>query len=111
MIYAAIVGVAFLVDAPLPPRGVIPAIFLGLAIALATGYVAFLSPEMDEVPWPIEGRDYRSDQVARSEFLVEWISKGVYRRSSAAGFGSSTGLCGGLPPRPVPQARGLRNIR
>lgn len=45
VIYAAVLGVAFSVaERPLPARGVIPALFLGLSIVCSTYFLAWLPP-------------------------------------------------------------------
>jgi len=41
VIYTAVLGLAFSVDNPLPPRGLLPALFLGTSIVMATAYEAF----------------------------------------------------------------------
>ncbi len=47
-LYTGVLGVSFSVtNKPLPPQGFIPAIFLGLAIALSTAYVAYVSKPSD----------------------------------------------------------------
>jgi len=52
VIYAGVLGVAFSVaERPLPTRGVIPAIFLGLSIVFATSFIAWLPNLEAEARW------------------------------------------------------------
>lgn len=81
VIYSAVLGIAFSVDKPLPPRGLIPAFFLGLAIVLATAYVAYLVRNPSSAGWPTEGVSYRTDQRERTVAFVEWVRESVMSRS------------------------------
>lgn len=82
-LYTGVLGVAFSVTShPLPPRGAIPALFLGLAVALATAYLAYLSRRDDP---PGAQRNLRQpnsvpEQFARLSLLVEWVRQAVRRR-------------------------------
>jgi hypothetical protein len=54
VLYSAVVGVVFSVTSnPLPVRGVLSPIFLGLAVVLATAYVAYLGPTPGRIPGPL----------------------------------------------------------
>jgi hypothetical protein len=79
-LYAGILALVFSVtDHPLPLRGVYAAVFLGLAVALSTAYLAFITkPAMIE---PYESTEALADvQIARSAFLSEWVGSTVNTR-------------------------------
>jgi hypothetical protein len=81
VLYSAVLGVAFSVDEPLPVRGLLPTAFLGLAIALATAYVAWIESNPEETGWAMEGAGYREDQRDRTRAFVEWIRTSVDQKS------------------------------
>lgn len=97
VIYAAILGVAFSVDKPLPPRGVISAVFLALAIVLATAYVGWLPTTVEEasgVQWPNDTGNLREDAEVRTSTFIKWmrrasLERGRFLRGAvlALGFG------------------------
>lgn len=84
-IYTGALAAAFSVaDRPLPPRGMLPALFLGLAVALSTGYLAYLASHGRSKRTPTgvssDPRGLRG-QFLRVELLAEAVSRAVRRRS------------------------------
>lgn len=76
-LYVGVLGVSFAATdggTPLPARGVIPAAFLGLAVAFATAYVALLRPGnvRDVTAADI---DLASIQAARVAAFISWTSE------------------------------------
>jgi hypothetical protein len=89
VLYAGVLGVAFSVgDRPLPLRGTIPAVFLGLAIALATAYLALLthppnpSDRDDSTAWPTGGGTVREDAQERTGAFIEYVRATTRQRSN-----------------------------
>lgn len=87
-IYAAVLGLIFSTDKPLPLRGVIPAVFLGLAITGSSAYLAYIRPwtVTYELPFPSEGStedaaSLRAAQGPRTVFLRRQTRKAINRRS------------------------------
>jgi hypothetical protein len=53
-LYAGVLGVTFSVsDRPLPARGLLAPLFLGLALVLSTMYLAYLNPRSRQLPAPL----------------------------------------------------------
>jgi len=79
--YTTLLAIVFSIkDHPLPPRGFIPTIFLGLATALATAYLAFLThPQNTKVPPP--SNLPRENAVRRLVLLVRWTGASVHNRA------------------------------
>jgi hypothetical protein len=79
--YTTLLAVVFSIkDHPLPPRGFIPTIFLGLATALATAYLAFLAhPQDTKVPPPSDFP--RENSLRRVVLLIRWTGASVYNRA------------------------------
>lgn len=82
-IYAGLIALAFSVDKnPLPARATIPGIFLGLAIALSTAYMAYRWR-----PAPANGWQPHSslpvNQIRRLRFFGRWVAEMTNRRSYA----------------------------
>lgn len=102
-IYAAVLALAFSVDKPLPPRGVIPAIFLGLAIVLATAFVGWLPKTIEdsEATWPIPTGDVTEDQRTHTEMFILWV-KGASLRRRRFLHGSILALGFGIAFLPMP---------
>lgn len=102
-IYAALLALAFSVDKPLPPRGMIPAIFLGLAIVLATAFVGWLpkTVEDSDATWPIPTGDVLEDQRSHTEMFILWV-KGASLRRRRFLRGSILALGFGIAFLPVP---------
>lgn len=80
VLYTGVLGLAFSVtDDPLPLRGVWAAMFLGLSIALATAYLAFLTKA---APPPMYGggNSLADLQLRRTGFLTQWVLATVFHR-------------------------------
>lgn len=79
-IYVGILGVSFSVaDRPMPSRGAVPAVFLGLAISLSTVYLAYLTrpAPVTEPPSPTSTRE---GAKLRARTFISWITSGVENR-------------------------------
>jgi len=97
-LYTAILGVAFSVTkdaqaAPIDAVGIVPAIFLGVALVLATAYVALLGKQPDMAP-PQPHSIYRTMQERRLSAFTNWasslaLSRVIFLHASviALGFG------------------------
>lgn len=83
-VYTGLLALVFSVtDNPLPLRGALAGVFLGLAVALATAYLAFLT---DPSGPPLPDLDRRSEfqlQHSRTARLTAWIDKNVANRRYA----------------------------
>jgi hypothetical protein len=83
-IYTGVLAVAFSVSShPLPARGLLPALFLGLAVALSTAYLAYLVRNPPRAPAAAEaGVDPRglAGQILRVSALSEAVKRAVHRR-------------------------------
>lgn len=80
-LYTAVLGVAFSVaENPLPSRGVLPAVFLGGAVAFSTAYLAYLSKPR-AVPGPAPQSAFRAAAMARTRTFLQWAGAPVSRRS------------------------------
>ena len=78
-LYTGALGLVFSVtDHPLPIRGVWAMVFLGLAVALATAYLAFLTkPET----LPMRARGSLADrQLIRTAWYTRWVNAAVLDR-------------------------------
>jgi hypothetical protein len=79
-LYTGVVGISFSVTAkPLPPQGFIPAIFLGLAIAMSTAYVAYVSKPSDVELDPLHTSPPMRMQARINNFF-SIVSSAVQRR-------------------------------
>lgn len=79
-LYTGALGLVFSVtDNPLPLRGVLAPVFLGLSIALATAYLAFIT-RPPAVPLELDGRSPVQYQYARTAHLTRWIAATVRNR-------------------------------
>lgn len=82
-IYTGILGVAFSVSSrPLPTRGVLPALFLGVAVAASTAYLAYVSSgeDTEQVGLDTEASGVEG-QMSRLVFLLTWIRASVRKRA------------------------------
>lgn len=82
-VYVALLGLVFSAkDRPLPLRGAYAAAYLGLAIALAVAYLAFLKPTP-----AVDGYEPKETiaetQLARTAAFIDWINSGVANRRGA----------------------------
>lgn len=81
-LYTGVLGVAFSVTAnPLPARGVLAPIFLGLAVVLSTAYVAYLGPQSGWTlgPRPVLGPEPKV--IQRLNAVIHFSNSIVRRRS------------------------------
>jgi hypothetical protein len=74
VIYTGILGLSFSVsDNPLPIRGLIPAVFLGIAIVMATAYLAYPTEPVSSADWPSGGRSTPENLEERTTAFIEWV--------------------------------------
>lgn len=79
-LYGSLLALVFSVtDNPLPVRGVFSALFLGLAVALATGYLAFVT-RPPTIPFYEGGGSLTEQQMNRTGYLINWINATVLDR-------------------------------
>lgn len=81
-LYTGVAALLFSVaeDQPLPLRGIIPVVFLGLAVVLATAYVSWIGPNRRVAPFPI-GIDANKLRVDRTNWFNDWVSISVLTRA------------------------------
>lgn len=80
-LYSGLLALVFSVtDNPLPLRGVYAAIFLGLAVALAAGYLAFITKPSRVLPSEEGGGSLEEKQMNRSDYLIRWVNSSVQSR-------------------------------
>jgi hypothetical protein len=81
-IYTGTLGVAFSVTSrPLPTRAILPALFLGTAVAASTAYLAYLSPRGDPATLTLRGTSTGlAGQLERVAFIAGWVRRSVLRR-------------------------------
>ncbi|GAA3572317.1 hypothetical protein GCM10022235_47190 [Kribbella ginsengisoli] len=80
-LYTGALTLAFSVtDNPLPARGILPSLFLGFAILLATAYLAFLT-RGDRVKDPADAAGVPEAQLNRTRTFVEWTNTSVLNRA------------------------------
>jgi hypothetical protein len=77
VIYTAALGVAFSVSKPLPLRGTIPALFLGIAIVMATAYQSFPFRQKSARSFPQEAGPPLADQQKYAATFITWIADRV----------------------------------
>ena len=79
--YTTLLAVVFSIkDNPLPSRGFIPTLFLGLAAALATAYLAFLTRSQD-VQVSMGSGVPRANSVRKVTTFINWTNEAIYRRA------------------------------
>jgi hypothetical protein len=79
-LYGALLALVFSVtDHPLPLRGAFPAFFLGLAVALAAAYLAFITTPR-KVKMFEGGASLTEQQMNRTGFLIKWVNATVRDR-------------------------------
>jgi hypothetical protein len=99
-IYTGIVGAVFAVSTnPLPPRGLLPALFLAAAVALSTAYVAYLTGAHDTALLP--GGSARENARAYTNAFIDWINARLDARSTLL-RASVLALAAGLVLLPAP---------
>lgn len=80
-LYTGALTLAFSVtDRPLPLRGALPGVFLGCAIVLSVGYLAYIQPGR-RTPWPKPAMATLQAQLSRTTALLEWATATVLNRS------------------------------
>jgi hypothetical protein len=101
-LYAAVLGVAFSVkdSHPLPARGVIPALFLGAAIALAAAYGGVLRRGRPTADVYL-GDTFRAQQEARLVTFTRWTSE-LAARNAWALYAAVLCLGVGVASLPLP---------
>jgi hypothetical protein len=101
-LYATVLGVAFSIKGghPLPARGVIPALFLGAAIALATAYGAVLRRGRPTFDVDL-GPTFRAQQQARLVTFTRWTSE-IAKRNAWALYAAVLCLGFGVASLPLP---------
>jgi hypothetical protein len=79
-LYTGLLALVFSVtENPLPLRGVYAAAFLGLAVALAAAYLAFIS-NPGKTPIYKGGASLAEQQLNRTGFLIKWVNDSVRDR-------------------------------
>lgn len=82
-LYTGALALVFSVtDNPLPLRGLYATVFLGLAVALATAYLAFLTQPEAPPPWST-GATRADNQVNRTGWLTQYVGVTVLHRKHA----------------------------
>ena len=80
-LYTGALTLAFSVsDAPLPARGILPSLFLGMAIVLSSGYLAYLT-RAESVPDPDPADGTPQAQLEYTRTFLSWIAGSVMNRS------------------------------
>lgn len=79
--YTTLLAIVFSIkDNPLPSRGFIPTLFLGLAAALATAYLAFLTRSQD-VQVAMGTGVPRANSLRKVTTFINWTNEAIYRRA------------------------------
>lgn len=82
-VYTGLLALVYSVtDNPLPLRGAWAGVFLGLSIAFATAYLAFLT-NIPPVKMTVDTRSPIHKQYTRTANLTSWIKASVHRRTYA----------------------------
>jgi hypothetical protein len=80
-LYTGALTLAFSVtNNPLPARGILPSLFLGFAVLLATAYLAFLT-RGDRVKDPADAAGVAEAQLNRIRTFVAWTNTSVLNRA------------------------------
>lgn len=81
-IYTGALALVYSADnQPLPARGIVPAVLLGMAVVLSTAYVAFLTPTHETVAGPTPADGLEAKTYERLAALTRISSAMVARRS------------------------------
>lgn len=81
-LYTGLLAFVFAVgENPLPTRGVLAPIFLGLAVVLSTAYIAYLGPVSGETPGPAPTEGLETAVMERLNASIRASSKTAVRRS------------------------------
>jgi hypothetical protein len=81
-LYTGVLGVLFVSDHAAPGRAFIPALFLGLAVALATYYLAFVVPGT-RMQRPVFQNVNDADLWVRLNYVSMWARRIVFRRAGS----------------------------
>jgi hypothetical protein len=83
-LYTGLLGFVFVAsDNPLPARGILAPVFLGLSVVLSTAYLAYLNPVKDTTNGPAALAGVEPRVFARLNATIEAASKIATRRSYA----------------------------
>jgi hypothetical protein len=79
-LYTGLLALVFSVtENPLPSRGIYAAVFLGLSVALAVAYLAFIASPRHLLMWD-GGSSLSESQLNRTGFFVKWVNASVRER-------------------------------
>lgn len=80
-IYVGVLGVSYAVDKgkPLPARGIAPTFFLGLAILLATFFLAYITIPSATEGQPMTGLLIQDQRIRRNTF-IRWVRSTAWQR-------------------------------
>lgn len=81
-LYVAIIGLSFAATngaVVLPSRGLVPGLFLGLAIVLSAAYVSYITPPAD-VPEDVTSATLPATQKAYRNTFLTWTNAAILRR-------------------------------
>jgi hypothetical protein len=81
-LYTGVLAVLFVADEAAPVRAFIPALFLGLAVTLATYYLAFVVPGTG-MSKPDYENNNDADLWVRLNYVSRWVRRIVFRRAGA----------------------------
>ena len=99
-LYTGILALMFSIEKnPLPPRGLIPTFFFGLAVVLATFYIAFLTTAQPVVEQRIAGTPVQR-ALGMANFLTLWI-RNLNRNRVGALRGAVVSLTIGVALLPI----------
>lgn len=101
-LYSGVLALVFSTEgATFPLRGVVSPIFLGLAVVLATYYLAFIAPVRDEAKVPPGGLAWQMNVHDRVSYVTRLVNTVVTRRSLAI-RAAVVALAIGLAAMPLP---------
>jgi len=112
-LYTGVLALVFSVtNNPLPPRGVLAPVFLGLAVVLSTAYIAYLEPTTgyNPAPTPVLGPEPKALERLTRSSPQPVISPPDAQCSCAPASSRSvsawpTSSCRSLPSAPAPRPR------
>jgi len=81
-LYTGVLAVLFVADQAAPIRSFIPVLFLGLAVVLATYYLAFVVPGTG-IARPAYENNNDADVWVRLNYVSLWVRRIVFRRAGA----------------------------
>jgi hypothetical protein len=102
-LYTGVLGLVFANNGtPLPARGILPALFLGLAVVLATAYLAFLRPSHESVDPTEADQDLLEVNVIQRANLLVLITRAITKRLAWSLRAAVVSLGVGLALLPLP---------